>query len=166
MIHELSQWLAASQASQAIQSHFWVVPVVQTVHLLAISAVVASAALLGSRLLGWAGLSQSLAATAQRWVPWIWRAVLVLLISGSLLIIGEPARTLGNPSFWAKLVSLGLALTLMQVLQSGLRRDPQGWGASSGEASSRSAKLLGGSLLLLWVAVVVFGRWIAYVLEV
>lgn len=175
MIHHLSQWLLDTALSHTIQRIFWIVPVVQTVHLLAIGIVVASGALLGLRLLDRAATSQSIAATVQRFVPWILGAVAVLAATGALLIVGEPARTLGNPAFWAKLAALAAALALTLALHRRLRRDPRALDAPAAGAgaarqavlpASRSAHWLGALSLLLWASVVVLGRWIAYVLEV
>ena len=171
--------MADSPASHGIQRHFWVVPVVQTVHLLAIGIVVAAGALLGLRLLDRAASGQTIAATAQRFVPWILGAVAVLAATGAVLIVGEPARTLGNPAFWGKLVALAAALALTLAVQRRLKRNPQAFDApvtGAGSAvrgavdavrhASRSAHWLGALSLLLWATVVVLGRWIAYVLEV
>jgi len=171
MIHQLSKWLADSPASHTIQSIFWLVPVVQTVHLLAIGIVVAAGALLGLRLLDRAATTQPIAATVQRFVPWILGAVLVLAATGAVLIVGEPARTLGNPAFWGKLVALAAALATTLGLARWLRRDPQALCAPGGAGAvslqtNRTAHWLGALSLLLWATVVVLGRWIAYVLEV
>ena len=159
IIHELTHWIGATPASTLIQKTFWLVPTVQTVHLLAIGIVVASGGLLGFRLLGWAGREQPVVDTARRFVPWIWGALAVLAATGAVLIVGEPARTLGNPAFWAKLVSIALALALTLHVQRRLAREPD---ALDGGAEAR---WLGGATVLLWVAVVAFGRWIAYILE-
>jgi len=179
IIHQLSQSLLDTALSHTIQRVFWIVPVVQTVHLLAIGIVVASGALLGLRLLDRAATSQTIAATVQRFVPWILGAVAVLAATGALLIVGEPARTLGNPAFWAKLVALAAALALTLGLRQRLRRNPHALDAPTAAAASglqatvhatlqgsRSAHWLGALSLLLWASVVVLGRWIAYVLEV
>lgn len=163
LVHEVIHWLAATPASSVIQRTFWLVPVVQTVHLLAIGIVIASGGMLGLRLLGWAGRAQTIAQSAARLIPWIWRALAVLLASGLVLIVGEPARTLGNPAFWAKIVSLSVAVVLLAGLQRSVRRDPAAW--SDDALAPLAARWIGASTVLLWVAVLTFGRWIAYVLE-
>lgn len=165
MIHDLTKWLAATAASETIQRIFWLVPVVQTVHLLAIGILVVSSLLLGLRLLGWAGREQSIADTAGRFVPWIWGALAVLLLSGGVLIVGEPGRTLGNPAFWGKVAAILSAVALLLGLQGRLRRDPAAWLRSGTQALSAGARWLGAGSLLLWLTALTLGRWIAYVLE-
>lgn len=166
MIHELTKWLAGSAASEAIQRIFWLVPLVQTVHLLAIGLLVVSGLFLGVRLVGLAGREQPLADTAARLLPWIWAALAVLLASGSVLIVGEPGRTLGNPAFWGKLAAIAAAVALTLTLQRALRRGPAAWLRAEASVPAPAARLLGAATVLLWLTALALGRWIAYVLEV
>ncbi len=165
MIHELTKWLAASSASEAIQQIFWLVPLVQTVHLLAIGILVSSGLLLGLRLLGLAWQDQTIAATARRFLPWIWSALVVLFVSGSVLIVGEPGRTLGNPAFWGKVVAIAAAVALTFGLQAGLRHGDTAWLRPGTAWPTPAARVLGGASVLLWLSALVLGRWIAYILE-
>lgn len=181
MLHEFSNWLATTPLSVTVQSALWLIPLAQTVHILAIAIVFSSVLLLDLRLVGWAGREQSIAQTARRFLPWVWGGVLVLLASGLVLIIGEPARALLNPAFQAKLVLLAVVLVLTRIVQRGLARDPAAWDApgvsaalaapgvgsvaAGGALTSPAARVLGLLSLALWVGIVVLGRWIAYVIE-
>src|ERR1700726_1436599 len=102
MLEEFINWLGGTPASLVIQKVFWIIPMVQTVHILAISVVVASMAMFDLRLLGLAGKRHSVVSLSTRFLPWLWGALIVLAISGSILIVGEPKRALGNPAFVAK----------------------------------------------------------------
>ena len=99
MLEYLINWLSATPVSLLIQKVFWIIPTVQTVHILAISVVVASMAMFDVRLLGLAGKRHSVVSLSRRFFPWLWGALVVLALSGSILIIGEPKRALGNPAF-------------------------------------------------------------------
>lgn len=172
-LQHFSDWLSATPLSVSIQSAAWVVPSVQTLHILLIAALIASVALLNARLLGFAARSQPVADVAKRFLPWVWWAVPGLALTGLILIIAEPARELTNPIFFAKLILLLLVLILTAVVQFRLHRNPAGWErtAATGAATTAAipttfgAKLLGASSLLLWVGIVVAGRWIAYFLD-
>src|SRR4051812_34629382 len=94
-----SDWLAATPASLTIQDVTWIIPTVQTIHILGISVVMASALLVHLRVLGVMGGASSQQALARRFFPWIWVTLIVLLLSGSILIVGEPGRSLLNPAF-------------------------------------------------------------------
>ncbi len=158
MLQEFCDWLSTTPLSLAIQTQFWVIPTVQTVHILAIAVVAASMALLDFRLLGLAGMRQPVAAMASRFLPWTWAALIVLLVSGVILIIGEPARELLSPVFQIKMVLLAIVIGVTWLMQRSIRRR-----AAFGDwrgAGARSAAIVS---LLLWVAIVTAGRWIAYV---
>jgi Family of unknown function (DUF6644) len=154
-------WLAATSTSQTIQTVNWVIPAVQTVHILAVAAVVTSALMLNLKLLGFRSSDQPLSAVAQRFLPFIWWPLPILLASGAVLIIAEPARALENPVFLLKMALLLAAACLTLVCQLALRRDPQFWELSS--ARRRAARLLAAAAMPIWVAIIFAGRWIAYV---
>lgn len=153
--------LSASALSQAIQGTEWVIPAVQTVHILAVGAVVTSVALLDLRLAGWRARRDPLAAVAGRYLPVIWLALPVLLLTGATLILAEPSRALQNPVFIAKMTLLVAAVALTLMCHAPLRRDAGFWEASP--ARRRLAVLIASLSAALWIGIVFAGRWIAYV---
>ena len=160
MIHQLCDWLAATSLSQSLQSASWAVPLIQTVHILGIAVTLTSMAMLALRLLGLAGRQQSMQQVAARLLPWMWRTLAVMLASGTLLIIAEPARSLPNPMFQLKMALLASVLVLSYVIEHS-RRAAVIRAAPGGEIAG--AKVLGLLTLVAWSGIVVAGRWIAYV---
>jgi hypothetical protein len=158
MIRELCRWLAGTALSEQIQETFWVIPTVQIVHIVSIAIVMTSMAMLDLRLVGIAGRRQSLPEMAGRFLPWVWTALVVLLCSGTILIIGEPGRDLLNTVFWLKMSLLATALLLTFTFQHMLRRNKTFW-----DRNRTAAILLGSVSLLVWVGIIGAGRWIAYV---
>ena len=154
-------WLGATSTSQTLQTVGWIIPAVQTVHILAVAAVVSSALILDLRLLGLRGIDQPLAAVARRFLPFIWWPLPVLLVSGALLITAEPARSLENPVFILKMGLLLAAASVTLACQLPLRRNPGFWDLSV--ARKRTVRLIAVASMPLWVAVIFAGRWIAYV---
>src|SRR5438552_15017489 len=154
-------WLAATSFSQLLQTVGWIVPAVQTVHILAVAAVVSSALMLDLRLLGIRGQEHSIAATARRFLPFIWWPLPVLLATGALLITAEPARSLENPVFILKMGLLLAAAGITLACQVPLHKDAAFWELSA--ARKRVAKLIAAASIPLWVAIICAGRWIAYV---
>jgi hypothetical protein len=157
-MREFCVWLAATPLSQEIQDVSWIIPTVQTVHIVSIAIVMTSMAMLDLRLVGIAGRRQSLTDMAARYLPWVWITVIVLLCSGSILIIGEPGRDLQNVVFWTKMSLLVTGLVLVLIFQTMLRRDKGFW-----ERHRAAAISLGSVSLVIWVCIVFAGRWIAYV---
>ena len=162
MLDHFIHWLAATPVSQLIQKVFWIIPTVQAVHILAISVVLASMAMFDLRLLGLSGKRSSIAALSRRFMPWLWGALIVLAASGSILIVGEPKRALGNLSFLLKMCMLATAIIVTLGFQAVLKRDLKGGSADLAPAHVILAKITGLLSLTLWVGIAVAGRLIAY----
>jgi len=157
----LARWLSETAASGFIRERDWLIPLLQTLHILAIAAVMSSALAIDLRVLSFARVpSQSIADTVARFAPWIWGGLIVLAVSGAPLIVAEPRRTLPNPTFQIKMTLLVLAAAATVALLISLRRDA-GFYAASGRANG-AARLLAVVVLALWCAVAVAGRFIAY----
>ena len=151
-------WIDSTAWSQAIQVTAWVVPAVQTLHILAIAALMASMLMINLRLLGMVGRDLSIAQVSRRFSPVIWWALPVLLVSGMILITGEPARALKNVIFqWKMLMVIGAAMMTL-YFAAPLKKNPAHWdnrgGAGVVVALASSA---------LWVGIIFAGRWIAYI---
>src|SRR5467141_1727408 len=140
---DFCSWLEQTPLSQTIQSTGWIVPAVQTVHILSIAAVLSSVLMIDLRLMGFLGRDQPLARVSERFLPVIWWTLPVLLATGSVMIIGEPARSLANPVFQLKMALLVAAIAVTAALHK----------------ESRIIAILS---LSLWVGIVFAGRWIAY----
>ena len=94
-----------------------------------------------------------------RFYPWIWGALAVLLTTGFFQIMAEPARELLN---WIFLTKMGLIIAAVlftapvrRLLEDCRYRDLP-------PAKRRTIRACALVSLILWVAVVVCGRWIAY----
>lgn len=153
--------LAATPVSEAIQATEWVIPAVQTAHIVLVGALLSSVLMVNLRLLGVTAGSRPVAAVAARFLPVVWYCLPVLLATGATLIIAEPSRSLENPVFLLKMVLLMLAAVVTLGCQIPLRRDPRFWDRSS--ARRRLAAAVVCLSLPLWIAIVCAGRWIAYV---
>jgi hypothetical protein len=162
MLGDFISWLGATPASLYIQKVFWIIPTVQTIHILAISVVVASMAMFDLRLLGLAGKRNSIASLSRRFMPWLWCALIVLAVSGSILIIGEPKRALGNVFFGMKMCMLATAIIVTLGFQVILKRDLAGGASELAPAHFGVARIVGLLSLVLWVGIAVAGRLIAY----
>jgi uncharacterized membrane protein SirB2 len=159
-LSQLSAWLEQTQLSLAVQTHAWVVPTVQSIHILAIATVAASALMINLRLLGLYAADQPLREVLARFLPFIAWPLVVLLLTGIVMIAGEPPRSLKNPAFQLKMVLLLAAIVATAIARLALRRDP-----AFGDVTSRrraGAMALAGVSMLLWVSIIFTGRWIAY----
>jgi hypothetical protein len=159
-LHNFCSWLEETPVSLAIQTTPWIVPTVQTVHILAIAAVMSSILMIDLRLIGILGRDQPLSRVSARFLPFVWGALPILLVSGIVVIIGEPGRTLENPIFQMKMGLLVAAIIVTLGYQVSLRKDAAFWDLSSGRRGA--VKTVAVLSLLLWAGIVFAGRWIAY----
>lgn len=157
---EFSLWISETKLSMVIGTNFYFIPVLQTMHILAIALSFSAMLMVNSRILGFNGGSRTVAQTTARYNPWIWYCLIVLIISGIGMIIGEPVRELINPIFWVKMVLI-IALVLLTLAYNGsVSKKSARWDVNSnGRAAIRFGAIV---LILLWCAVIAGGRWIAY----
>jgi len=128
-------------------------PIVQTFHLLGIAVIMSSVVLLDLRILGLALPSQDVQELTRRVMPWVWWTLPVMLLSGAMFVFARPRRYFTNPIFGLKFALLLPAIALAAVLHFVSVRKPDASGT----------KVIAAVSLLLWVGVVLAGRWIAYV---
>jgi uncharacterized membrane protein SirB2 len=160
MIQQFSDWLASTWLSQVFANANWFVPTVQTVHILCIAVVVTTLGMLDFRLLHLTRRGPPPEMMAAKSVPWVWRALVLLLISGILLTITEPNRELMNDAFRVKMLLVVLLVVLTLVVQKASAREPGYWSASP--ARQRLGMALAVGSLVLCVSIVAAGRLIAY----
>jgi uncharacterized membrane protein len=160
-VARFSDWLSLTPVSMFLQTVEWIIPMVQSVHILAVAIVMSSVIMVDLRLLGLTGRGQTLSSLSRRFLPWVWWALLALLITGVVLITAEPRRDLLNPVFQAKMALLAAAMIVTVAFQTVVRRNMAAWDAAPERRPG--AWILASSSLLLWTAIVGCGRWIAYV---
>ncbi|MGZ3272651.1 MAG: DUF6644 family protein [Caulobacteraceae bacterium] len=158
---QFCDWLSQTPVSTTFQSVEWIIPTVQSVHILAIAVVMSSVVMVDLRLMGLAGRTQSISGMARRFLPWVWWSLIVLLVSGAVLITAEPRRDILNPVFQAKMVLLLVAMAVTVMFQTTVARNMEIWDLSPQKRTG--AWVTAVVSLLVWTAIVGCGRWIAYV---
>ena len=161
MIERFCDWLSTTGISVAFQSANWFVPLVQTMHIIAIAILLTSVYIMSFRLIGFRRGALPLAALSARSTPWIWAALCVLLISGILLTITEPARELLNWVFRIKMLLVLILAAILLLVQTRVRRNPEYWTESP--ARRLAARAIGILFIVIGAGIVTAGRWIAYV---
>jgi cytochrome bd-type quinol oxidase subunit 2 len=153
-LHQFGEWLATTAPSQTIQSSTWMIPTIQTVHIVALALVFTSALLLSLRFAGLGLSAEPLSQLAARATKRIWVLLVVLLLTGALLITAEPGRTITNPVFYLKM-GLLLANILVTLWLAAVAKHKQ---------KPNALHLAGATLsVLLWIGIIFAGRFIAYV---
>jgi hypothetical protein len=159
-LSELSKWLAATSLSHTIQTAGWIIPTLQTIHILCVAIVFTSAVLVDFRIFRLFERDVPLGEVTRRFLPPIWPVLLILLLTGSLLIIGEPRRSLINPTFYLKMALLVIAILLTVRLQRGSASSPGFWDRDRGHRIA--SRLMATASIVVWCGILFAGRFIAY----
>ena len=152
-LHQFSDGLSATPLSQLIQTTTWMIPAIQTVHLVALALVFTAGLVLALRVLGFGLTVEPLGVLTARLAKLIGWLLLLLLASGGLLIVAEPGRTITNPMFYAKMIMLAAVILMTLWLRAGARRMEHGSGLQ---------RVLASATVVLWVGIIFAGRFIAY----
>lgn len=163
-MNEFAQWLETTSVSVTIKSVTWVIPMVQSAHIVAIGIVFVSILMVALRVLGQVRTDQAFDVVLSRFAPWIRRGLVVLASTGAILVAGEPVRELMSFSFWAKMTLLAIGVVTALRFARSLRTA----GLAPGQeprfgAAARSAAV---ATIMLWLVIIFLGRAIAYDIEV
>ena len=150
------QWLSSTALSQFIQSTYGAIAGLQVVHLVSLSVLFACALLLGLRVVGRGLIDETAPVLAGKLLPAIWISLVLLAITGALLIVAEPFRTITNRIFYLKMALL-VAAVVLTIALSAIARRPPDHPVAAGVRISVAA-----SSMLVWIAIMFAGRFIAY----
>jgi hypothetical protein len=117
-------------------------PVIQSVHLLGLTVLVGTIALVDLRVLNLGMRRHSVAGLASALAPWTSAGLFTVLITGPLMFWADVPRYLNNPAFVLKMVLFGAAVATHFTMH-------------------RRGRISAVLSLLLWSAVVLAGRAIA-----
>ena len=164
MLAEFARWIAATEAREFATTMLRTVPglppILQTVHLLSVAVIMASIVFINLRMLRFAVPSQRVGEMLDRLIPWTWTALLMLFLSGLPFVLARPGRYFTNPVFQIKFALLIPAVLLAGLIWQLGRRQSDYWERSAAHRNTGMA--IAGVSLLLWLGVVMAGRWIAY----
>lgn len=159
-IHTLLEALYATGLAAEIRENEFAFPCIESVHVLAVTLVVGSIAVVDLRLLGWASRDRLVSRLCADVLPVTWGAFAVAVLSGFLLFASNAPKYLENPYFRGKLVLIALAGLNMLVFQLVVGRGLPAWDARW--PTPRAARLAAVLSLVLWMLVVACGRWIGF----
>lgn len=162
-IQALLKTIEASPVAAALRGELpgteWLFPIVETLHVMALTLVVGSIAMMDLRLLGVASRTSPVSRLSNEVLPWTWTAWCLAAVFGTLMFISKAHSYAANLQFQLKFACMGLAALNMLVFHFGAFRQVERWDL---EEPPRSAKVAGALSLLLWICVVFFGRWVGF----
>jgi hypothetical protein len=142
----------------------WAFTTVEVIHVVAVSLVIGTIAIVDLRLLGLAFTNRPFADLSRQVLPFTWAAFVLAVIAGSLLFISRATQYFGNPVFWLKMALIAVAGINMMFFEFITVRGLQSWNIEP--TPPRPARLAGGISIACWALVVVLGRLIVFTLPV
>ncbi len=162
MVHEFAAWLQATPVSVTLQSIRWIIPLLQSIHIVMIGIVFISSLMLVLRVLGRLRADEPFALVWKRFAPWMWSGLVVMACTGIVLVLAEPIREFTALSFWLKMGLLAIAV--LSILGFTLVAHPARLaGATQFSTGTRAAAV---AMVVIWLAIIFLGRAIAYDVEV
>jgi hypothetical protein len=155
-LDNFATWLDATPLSTSLKTNFWVVPTLQSIHILSVCLVLSTAVIVSLRAWNLMGVDWTPQTWARRLYPPQWWALLGLLVTGIFQVLAEPTRELPNQYFQFKM--LGVLITVPIVLWMTRRFYAEGAEARV-PGLVRLASIV---VVALWGAIIFAGRWIAY----
>ena len=147
--------LEATGFAAAMRENESLFPWVESLHVLAITLVVGSIAIVDLRLMGLASRERSIARLTADVLPWTWTAFVLAALSGATLFSSNALQYAHNGYFQAKLSFLVLAGINMLVFHFVVGQALEG----------RGTRIAGAFSLTLWICVVAFGRWTGFTMH-
>jgi hypothetical protein len=160
MIQTICAWLETGIVGSAVSQSPWMFPAIETLHVIAISLVVGSIAVLDLRLIDHSWRSRAVTELTLDVLPWTWGSFAVAVVTGSLLFCSAAHKYVFDISFQLKMLMLLLAGVNMSVFHFFTYRGVHSW--NHGVPTPPAAKIAGGLSLLFWIGVVACGRWIGF----
>ncbi len=157
-------WLQTTRIATAIAENEILFPWIESVHVLAIVLVVGTISIVDLRLLGIASLDLRVRRLMRDVIPYTWGAFAVAAVTGLLMFSSDAVHYAHNFLFRGKLVLLALAGLNMAVFHFIGIGDIERWDTGTGRTPI-AAKAAATVSLLVWIAVVAFGRGIGFTMH-
>jgi hypothetical protein len=158
--HQICLWLYDSRIGTAIRESTNMFPIIETVHVLGITLLVGTVAVVDLRLLGVVFRREKFSDVLGQMLPLTWAGFAVMFVSGFLLFWSEAAKSYGNPAFRIKVLLLLLVGLNPLIFHSTIYRKVAEW--DDAPVAPRQAQMSALFSLTLWAAIIVAGRAIAY----
>ena len=154
------QWLYDSKTGTGIRESVWVFPIIEGTHLLGIALSVGLLCWFDLRLLGLVLRDQPVSKVWQQVMPVAFVGFTLMFISGLLLFWAEAITAYHSVHFWIKIGLLVLAGANALRFETTAHRNMAEW--DKAHVPPLNARLTGAISLILWTAIVITGRTMAY----
>jgi hypothetical protein len=157
---EFFTWLSETSWSVDLHESEIAYSIIESVHVWTLCVFFGLMMMVDLRLLGWTMRAVPVSEVLDRVLPWAIAGFVVMVISGTLLVLAIPLRSYQNLFFRGKMIMLvvaGLNAWLFHY-----RVYPTIVGKIADGIPPKAVRVAGATSLALWIAIVFCGRMIAY----
>ena len=157
MLHLLPffQWCDSTAVGQAIRDSRVLFPIIESVHLFALTVLLGTIIVLNLRLAGFGLRTQAMPLVAGSLAPLTFWSLMTMLASGFLLFCSEALKCYDSPPFFIKMAALFLAIVFHWTVFRRLVN-------SSAEPGRARAFVTAAVSMILWFGVATAGRAIGF----
>lgn len=159
-LNAFAEWLATTWLAHLIGGHMWAIPTIQSFHYMSLAVLFSSAVVVDLRVLGKIAKHQTISSLTQRLTPGIWIGLAGAVITGLLLMIAEPVRSITTWEFQSKMVMLVVVVVLTIAMKRTVLAHAADWDTAA--VLPVNARAMAVASLALWMLIILAGRWIAY----
>lgn len=158
--HSIQELPLSAAMRGETESTTWLFPIIETFHILCLTIVFGSIAMVDLRLIGWSSRNISITKLAAETLPWTWTAWCIAAITGTLMFMAKAVAYTENFEFRMKFLCMALAAVNMLVFHFSTYKTVAEWDSTG--RPPLSARVAGALSMSFWVAVIFFGRWIGF----
>jgi hypothetical protein len=156
MLLPFFEWCETVWLGRVVVESLWLFPVIEAVHLLALSVLGGAVLIVDLRMLGFGLTNRAVAQIARSAKPWLIGAIVGLIATGVPLFLSEALKCYYNTSFWVKMTTLVVALIFTFAIRNRVAL------SEPVRNTARLQMLVGALSIALWVTVAAAGRWIGF----
>jgi hypothetical protein len=160
MFQDFFQWVYDTPLGETVRANELLFPWFESVHVLAITLVLGSIAVVDLRLLGLASRGRPVSRLVRAVLPVTWCAFGVAVITGATLFTSNAVAYAKNFPFQMKMLLMLLAGLNMLVFHFVTYRSVGAWDEAG--STPFAARFAGGFSIAVWLGIVAFGRWIGF----
>ena len=162
-MNDILIFIYSNPLAQTIRENELLFPWIEAIHVLAVTLVIGSIALVDLRLIGVRALNRAISNISKELLPITWMAFLAAAITGAILFTSNALSYSQNFYFISKIILLGLAGINMMCFQFIIGKNLDSW--NHYQQLPTAARIAGAISLTLWISIIFCGRWIGFTLE-
>lgn len=144
----------------SIRDSLYLFPVIESLHVLGLTLVFGTIAIIDLRLLGIASTRRPFSTIAADTLKWTWMAFALTVVTGVLMFITNAAVYFHNPLFQIKMGLIALSGVNMLLFELTARRTVRNWDREP--SAPPAGKAVATLSLIFWISVIFMGRWVGF----